>query len=75
MYLLKYVAWQIKETQLKLTSAEKSEHSRIVDFIYLKSQVLAEPIAQTILQETGCSVSPLHVFYVFYSQIVLERTV
>lgn len=75
MYLLKYVAWHIKETQLKLISAEKSEHSRIMDFIYLKSQVLAEPIAQTILQETGYSVSPLHVFYVFYSQIVLERTV
>ena len=46
-----------------------------MDFIYLKSQVLAEPIAQTILQETGYSVSPLHFFYVFYSQIVLETTV
>ena len=75
MYRLKHVAWQIKETQLKLTSAEKSEHSGIVDFIYLKSQVLADSLAQTILQETDYSVSPLHVFYVFYSPIVLQRTV
>lgn len=44
-----------------------------MDFIYLKSQVLAEPIAQTIFQETGYSVSPLHFLYMFYSQIVLEE--
>lgn len=75
MYLLKHVAWQIKETQLKLISADKCEHSGIVDFIYLKSQVLADSLAQTILQETDYSVSPLHVFSVLYSQIVLEKTV